>query len=37
MVDVVMGDIEGFEKWANELLLWASNQRVIIEMGTGKQ
>ena len=36
MVDVVMGDVEGFEAWANELLLWASNQRVIVETATGK-
>ena len=36
MVDVVMGDIDGFEAWANELLLWASNQRVIVETATGK-
>ena len=36
MVDVVMGDIDGFETWANELLLWASNQRVIVETATGK-
>ncbi len=36
MVDVVMGDVDGFEAWANELLLWASNQRVIIETATGK-
>ena len=36
MVDVVMGDVDGFEAWANELLLWASNQRVIVETATGK-
>lgn len=36
MVDVVMGSVEGFETWANELLLWASNQRVIVETATGK-
>ena len=36
MVDVVMGDVDGFEVWANELLLWASNQRVIVETATGK-
>ena len=36
MVDVVMGEIDGFETWANELLLWASNQRVIVETATGK-
>ncbi len=36
MVDVVMGDIDGFEAWANELLLWASNQQVIVETATGK-
>ena len=36
MVDVVMGDVNGFEAWANELLLWASNQRVIVETATGK-
>ncbi len=36
MVDVVMGDIDGFETWANELLLWASNQRIIVETATGK-
>ncbi len=36
MVDVVMGDIDGFETWANELLRWASNQRVIVETQTGK-
>jgi transcriptional regulator with XRE-family HTH domain len=36
MVDVIMGDIDGFETWANELLLWASNQRVIVETATGK-
>jgi hypothetical protein len=36
MVDVVMGDVDGFEAWANELLLWASKQRVIVETSTGK-
>ena len=36
MVDVVMGDVNGFETWANELLLWASNQRVIVVTATGK-
>ena len=36
MVDVVMGEIDGFETWANELLRWASNQRVIVETATGR-
>ena len=36
MVDVVMGEPDGFETWANELLMWASTQRVIIEQATGK-
>ena len=36
MVDVVMGSTEGLEHWANELLLWASTQRVIVETATGK-
>lgn len=36
MVDVVMGSVDGFEAWANELLLWASNQRVIVDTATGK-
>ena len=36
MVDVVMGEIDGFETWATELLRWASNQRVIVETATGR-
>ena len=36
MVDVVMGSTDGLEHWANELLLWASTQRVIVETATGK-
>ena len=36
MVDVVMGSVDGFEAWANELLLWASNQHVIVDTATGK-
>ena len=36
MVDVVMGSTNGLEHWANELLLWASTQRVIVETATGK-
>ena len=36
MVDVVMGEPDGFEAWANELLLWASTQRVIVEQATGR-
>lgn len=36
MVDVVMGSTDGLEHWANELLLWASTQRVIVENATGK-
>lgn len=36
MVDVLMGGIDGFEAWANELLLWASTQRVVIETATGR-
>ena len=36
MVDVVMGEVDGFEAWANELLLWASTQRVIVEQATGR-
>ena len=36
MLDVVMGEPDGFEAWANELLLWASTQRVIVEQATGR-
>jgi hypothetical protein len=36
LVDVVMGDPAAFEEWANELLLWASLQRVTIEKETGR-
>ncbi len=36
MVDVVMGAVDGFEAWANELLRWASTQRVIVDQATGR-